>query len=228
MPEGEYVGVYVSDTGCGMDLETQKKIFEPFFTTKDIGKGTGLGLSTVYGIVKQSQGFIFVDQKKTKEPLLNSISLRTKKQKKKQMQQLLHLHQQKKQKTKEPHAPHTKTILIAEDESSVREFVVRALTMRGYNILEADCGEDALELFKENQDKVSLILSDVMMPGMDGPSWVREAKKLTDNINVIFMSGYAEDTFRDDPAMQSDGIQARFLAKPFSLKVLTKTIKDNL
>ena len=232
MPEGDYVGIYVSDTGCGMTTETQKKIFEPFFTTKDIGKGTGLGLSTVYGIVKQSQGFIFVESEMGKGTTFKlyfpAYHDDTQDSEQNNIADNSAPEPQQDAATKEPHAPHTKTILIAEDENSVREFVVRALTMRGYNILEADCGEDALELFKEHQDKIDLILSDVMMPGMDGPSWVREAKKCADHIKVIFMSGYAEDTFRDDPAMQSDGVSAKFLSKPFSLKVLTKTIKDNL
>lgn len=229
MPQGEYVAIYVSDTGCGMPKEIAAKVFEPFFTTKDIGKGTGLGLSTVYGIVKQSNGFIFLESVEGKGTCFK-IYLPAQKEEEITVEKSeikVQAPQEIPEETK-TEAPHTKTILIAEDEHSVREFIVRTLSMKGYNILEADCGEEALELFEKNKDTINLILSDVMMPGMDGPTWVKKAKEHSEKISVIFMSGYAEDSFRNDPTLEKEGIYAKFLAKPFTLKQLTQTVKDNI
>lgn len=223
MPAMDYVKVTVSDTGTGMSDEIKAKIFEPFFTTKEQGKGTGLGLSTVYGIVKQSNGFIFVDSELNKgtqfriyfpitteqqTPIINTDDV------------------------PENHAnlitdaPHTKTILLVEDEDSVRAFAVRALELRGYNVLVADCGEEALSIFEQRHADINLIITDVMMPGLSGPEWIKEAQKIKANLNVIFMSGYTQDYFRDDNAFNLDGIETLFLSKPFSLKKFNETIQN--
>jgi two-component system cell cycle sensor histidine kinase/response regulator CckA len=201
------------------------KIFEPFFTTKEQGKGTGLGLSTVYGIVKQSNGFIFVDSKPNKGTQFRVYFPITLEQKENSAESI-----QTSEKNTEimPQAPHTKTILVVEDEESVRSFVVRALELRGYNVLQADCGEDALTLFGNYGDDVNLVITDVMMPGLSGPEWIQEAQKIRSNFKVIFMSGYTQDYFRDDESFNLAGLDTTFLSKPFSLKNLNELVQTKL
>ena len=233
MPAGDYVAVFVEDTGGGMPESVREKIFEPFFTTKEPGHGTGLGLSTVYGIVKQSGGFIFVFSEIGKGtrfemyfPKADSLE--------EEEETLIDPEAEKDMSvletpvvtdaaSEEASAP--KTILVAEDEDSVRAFVVRALKMRGYRVIEADCGEEALVIYRESHENIDLILSDVIMPGADGPQWVKAALATDPNVRVIFMSGYAEDAYRNDPEQNET---AGFLPKPFSLKQLTDTVKNAL
>ncbi|MFT6212447.1 MAG: two-component system cell cycle sensor histidine kinase/response regulator CckA [Alphaproteobacteria bacterium] len=225
MPAADYVKITVSDTGHGMAENVREKIFEPFFTTKPQGEGTGLGLSTVYGIVKQSGGFIFVDSEVNKGtdfriyfPITNDISKKT-----------LQIEAVKDHGAEQiVAAPHTKTILIVEDEESVRSFVVRALELKGYQVLEADCGEDALALFKEHYKKINLIITDVMMPGLSGPEWIKQAQEIKKQFSVVFMSGYTQDYFRDDDAFALPDLETAFLSKPFSLKVLNEVVKSNI
>ena len=170
MPPGDYVRIEVSDTGTGMSQEIQSKIFDPFFTTKPVGQGTGLGLATVYGIVKQTGGFITVDSEVGKGTSFNIY--------------LPRLRADTNAAPVEVVAAPTRdvtgqdTILLVEDEEAVRSFAARALRMRGYNVLEAGGGEEALEIVKSEAHTIHLIITDVVMPSMDGPTMVRHVKQL--------------------------------------------------
>ena len=218
MPAGDYVRIEVADTGTGMSKEVQSKIFDPFFTTKPVGQGTGLGLATVYGIVKQSGGFITVDSE-----LGQGTSFR------------IYLPRRKVDASDaapvEAAPALTRdvtgqdTILLVEDEEAVRSFAARALRMRGYNVLEASGGEEALEIVRSDDAKIDLIITDVVMPNMDGPTMVRHVKELKPDLPVIFMSGYAEEAFRRNDQNSED---IHFLPKPFGLKQLAAKVKEVL
>jgi two-component system cell cycle sensor histidine kinase/response regulator CckA len=217
MPPGEYVRIEVSDTGIGMSQEIQSKIFDPFFTTKPVGQGTGLGLATVYGIVKQTGGFITVDSEVGQGTSFN-----------------IYLPRLRTDALAAPAetAPATArdvtgqdTILLVEDEEAVRSFAARALRMRGYNVLEAGGGEEALEIVKSDQQIIHLVITDVVMPNMDGPTMVRHVKQLKPDLRVIFMSGYAEEAFRRNDQSSED---IHFLPKPFGLKQLAAKVKEVL
>jgi two-component system cell cycle sensor histidine kinase/response regulator CckA len=218
MPGGDYVRIEVADTGTGMSKEIQSKIFDPFFTTKPVGQGTGLGLATVYGIVKQSGGFITVESEVGKGTRF-----------------YIYLPRRKLEASDAPvveAAPVVArdvtgqdTILLVEDEEAVRSFAARALRMRGYNVLEAGGGEEALEIVKQQGDKIDLVITDVVMPNMDGPTMVRHVKLLKPDMEVIFMSGYAEEAFRRND-QTSENIH--FLPKPFGLKQLAAKVKEVL
>ncbi|MBZ9988481.1 response regulator [Mesorhizobium sp. BH1-1-5] len=225
----DYVLVDVEDTGSGIAPDVLKKIFEPFFTTKEVGKGTGLGLSMVYGIIKQTGGFIFCDSEVGKGTVFRIFLPR-------------HIAEVKKQ--AEPgEAPATAaavptkqadtakdlsgsaTVLLVEDEDAVRMGGVRALTSRGYTVHEASSGVEALEVFEALGGKVDIIVSDVVMPEMDGPTLLGELRKRQPDIKFVFVSGYAEDAFAKNlPADAHFG----FLPKPFSLKQLATIVKDVL
>jgi len=217
MPAGDYVRIEVADTGTGMSKEIQSKIFDPFFTTKPVGQGTGLGLATVYGIVKQSGGFITVDS-----DLGRGTTFKIYLPRKMDVGEA----------APADAAPAVTrdvtgqdTILLVEDEEAVRSFAARALRMRGYNVLEASGGEEALEIVKSDNCKIDLIITDVVMPNMDGPTMVRHVKTLKPDLAVIFMSGYAEEAFRRND-QNSEGIH--FLPKPFGLKQLAAKVKEVL
>jgi two-component system cell cycle sensor histidine kinase/response regulator CckA len=217
MPPGDYVRIEVSDTGTGMPQEIQSKIFDPFFTTKPVGQGTGLGLATVYGIVKQTGGFITVDSEVGKGTSFNIY--------------LPRLRADTNAAPVEVVAAPTRdvtgqdTILLVEDEEAVRSFAARALRMRGYNVLEAGGGEEALEIVKSEAHTIHLIITDVVMPSMDGPTMVRHVKQLKPDLRVIFMSGYAEEAFRRNDQSSED---IHFLPKPFGLKQLAAKVKEVL
>lgn len=223
MPLDEYVLLEVEDTGCGIPKENLDKIFEPFFSTKEVGKGTGLGLSTVYGIVKQTDGFVFPISEIGKGTTF-SIYLPVYKESHKEVA--------KKEKQSEVSATEKDdkdltgkgTILLVEDEDAVRMFASRALKNKGYNLYEADSGESALALFEDIEDELDLIISDVIMPLMDGPTMVRKIRETNDRIKVIFISGYAEEAFEKNP--EDDDFN--FLPKPFSLKQLAERVKEVL
>ena len=215
---GEYVLLEVTDNGVGMQPEIMEKIFEPFFTTKGVGEGTGLGLSTVYGIVKQTGGYIYVDSKPGE-----GTSFRI----------LLPRHQaepeEKPEDRERPPPPSdltgTARILLVEDEEAVRAFAGRALSARGYKVFEAASGLEALDLMNVMQEPIDLVISDVVMPGMDGPTLMRELRRRQPDLKIIFVSGYAEDTFERH---MTDGESFQFLPKPFSLKELATTVKETL
>ena len=221
MTEGDYVLAEISDTGTGMPVEVAERIFEPFFTTKDIGKGTGLGLSMVYGIVKQSGGFIFVDTKPGEGTTFRIFLPR-------------HIPAQvTAAKSDAVAAPvnakvdlsGTASILLVEDEDHVRAGNVRALKMRGYDVHEAASGIEALEVMEELDGQIELVVSDVVMPEMDGPTLLREMRKTRPELKFIFVSGYAEDAFAKN---LPEGEKFGFLAKPFSLRELAVAVKNML
>jgi two-component system cell cycle sensor histidine kinase/response regulator CckA len=218
VPAGDYVVVTVSDQGVGIAPDKLPKIFEPFYTTKRTGEGTGLGLSMAYGIVKQTGGYIFADSVvgagcnftlyfpichdvDEPEPVVKSVS---------------------------PGPPRPNSggvILLVEDEAPVRAFASRALKMRGYTVLEAESAEEALKTLEDQSLDIDVFVTDVIMPGMDGPSWVAKALKDRPGVRVVFVSGYAEDSFSEQQARIPNSV---FLPKPFSLTELTATVQDQI
>ncbi|MES2254265.1 MAG: ATP-binding protein [Pseudomonadota bacterium] len=218
MPAGEYVRIEVTDTGTGISKENIGKIFDPFFTTKPVGQGTGLGLATVYGIVKQSGGFITVDSDIGRGTSFKVYLPRYRVDANAPVAEVA-----------AAAAPRDvtgqDTILLVEDEEAVRSFAARALRMRGYHVLEASGGEEGLEIVKAGKQEIHLIVTDVVMPNMDGPTMVRHVKGLKPGLPVIFMSGYAEEAFRRNDENASD---LHFLPKPFGLKQLAAKVKEVL
>lgn len=220
VPRGDYVLVKVTDEGIGIAPDKISKIFEPFYTTKRAGEGTGLGLSTAYGIVKQTGGYIFCDSVLGSGtsfsiylPAFDRLS--------------------EPEPEPEPPAPapepvnetRTASVLLVEDEAPVRAFASRALKLRGYTVFEAENAEEALRLLEDENLHVDIFVTDVIMPGMDGPTWVMEALKSRPGTAVVFVSGYAEDVFQDGRPPVPNSI---FLPKPFSLSELTATVQNQL
>jgi two-component system cell cycle sensor histidine kinase/response regulator CckA len=219
LPAAEYVLIEVEDNGTGMTPEVKAKIFEPFFSTKEVGKGTGLGLSTVYGIVKQTGAHIFFSSELGKGTVFRIFVPRyvpaageVTKPAVEAVTEIADL-------------TGTATILLVEDEEAVRAFAARALASRGYQVYEAASGVEALEVMKEAGGKVDLVVSDVVMPELDGPSLLKELRKTRPELKIIFVSGYAEDAFRKN---LPDGEKFHFLPKPFSLKQLAVAVKETL
>ena len=216
MQPGQYIQISITDTGTGIPEDIKSKIFEPFFTTKEVGRGTGLGLATVYGIMKQLGGYIFVD---TEVGVGSTFLL------------FLPAHI-----AEETTAPAEKLleakdlsgkgqILLVEDEEPVRMLAARALTSKGYSVVEAASGEAALAITREREDfKPDLLISDVVMPNMDGPTLMAELRKDIPDLPVILISGYAEDMVRK--SLEDDS--AYFLQKPFELKALSEQVKTVL
>src|SRR6185437_8659155 len=217
MPAADYVLVEVEDTGTGMTPEIMEKIFEPFFSTKELGKGTGLGLSTVYGIIKQTGGFIYPESVVGKGTTFRIFLPR-------------YVPAEGELAQKQAAAPvkdltGNERILLVEDEESVRAFSARALKTTGYEVFEAGSGEEALEVLDEIGDKVDLVISDVVMPEMDGPTLLGHLRKRIPDVRVIFVSGYAEESVRKDIA---DDRSVEFLAKPYSLDQINSKVKEVL
>ncbi len=215
---GDYVVVSVVDEGQGIAADNLNKVFEPFYSTKRQGEGTGLGLSTAYGIVKQTGGYIFADSelgKGTTFSLYFPSFTPTK---------LAVL--PKKTPMPEPvRVQGDGVVLLVEDEAPVRAFASRALRLKGYTVLEADCAEAALELLSDDELSVDVFVTDVIMPGLDGPTWVRRALHQRPTTKVIFVSGYPEDAFDDGEEEIADAV---FLPKPFSLTDLTQTVQKQM
>jgi two-component system, cell cycle sensor histidine kinase and response regulator CckA len=216
VPPGQYVVVTVSDEGCGIPADKLPKIFEPFFTTKRPGEGTGLGLSTAYGIVKQTGGYIFADS------VPGSGSTFT---------ILLPAHDRPAAEFERHAAPVASpvpvhgdgVVLLVEDEAPVRAFASRALRMRGFTVVEAENAEEALVKLEDASLAVDVFVTDVIMPGMDGPSWVSKALETRPNTRVVFVSGYAEDSLAESRLRIPNSV---FLPKPFSLSDLTTTVQS--
>ncbi len=217
MPAADYVLIEVADTGTGMSQEVMEKIFEPFFSTKELGKGTGLGLSMVYGIIKQTGGFIYPESEMGKGTTFRIFLPR-------------HIPVETEQVAKAVAAPvkdltGNERILIVEDEESVRMFSARALSATGYEVFEAGSGEEALEVIEEEEGRLDLIISDVVMPEMDGPSLLKEVRKSYPEMKVIFVSGYAEESVRQG---LEDDRSVEFLPKPYSLDQINSKVKEVL
>ncbi|HEY4981979.1 MAG TPA: response regulator [Pseudolabrys sp.] len=233
MPSADYVLVEVSDSGTGIPPDIIEKVFEPFFSTKEVGKGTGLGLSTVYGIVKQTGGFVYADS------AAGNTSFRI----------FLPRHvpgaEEALAQIPAADAPAIAgamsaadtmaraatadltghgTILLVEDEEGLRALNARGLSSRGYTVLEASNGVEAIEVL-DKQGSVDLVVSDVVMPEMDGPTLLKELRRRDPNVKIIFVSGYAEEAFQKNLPSQE---QYAFLAKPFTLKQLVAEVKKTL
>jgi two-component system, cell cycle sensor histidine kinase and response regulator CckA len=204
----------VTDTGCGIPPSVLGKIFEPFFTTKEVGKGTGLGLSTVYGIVKQSGGFIFADSR-VNEGTRFVIYLPV------HREEVGAAKSRKPEKSKANELWGSGTVLLVEDEPMVRSVAERSLTRHGYTVLTAENGEEALDILNRGET-IDLLISDVVMPGMDGPAMVREARKSRPALKVLFMSGYAEEQLRKSIDIEN----VNFLPKPFSVTELAEAARN--
>jgi PAS domain S-box-containing protein len=212
-PPGQYVRVSVADTGIGMTADTQARIFEPFFTTKEVGRGTGLGLSTVYGVIRQSEGYVWVHSKlghgtvfevylplvqegvRDEEPKLSAYSPSDCKE----------------------------TILLVEDEESLRELTRNLLIRKGYKVLDAVSPSEAIETAQEYSDPIHLLLTDVVMPGMNGPSLAQKLAAIRPEMKVVYMSGYTG--FRHGQGPES---QAVLLQKPFTRETLLRKLRDAL
>ncbi|TBW38187.1 PAS domain-containing sensor histidine kinase [Siculibacillus lacustris] len=224
MPAGDYVLIEVSDTGTGIPADIIENIFEPFFTTKPVGQGTGLGLSTVYGIVKQTGGFVYCASEMgvgTTFRIFLPRHVETPAEAAKAAAEA---------RNDGPAQVATDltgsaTILLVEDEEAVRAFASRALTSRGYTVHEAGTGTEALAIMDETGGTIDLVVSDVVMPEMDGPSLLRELRKQRPDLKIIFVSGYAEDAFAKN---LPEGENFSFLPKPFTLKALATAVKEAL
>jgi two-component system cell cycle sensor histidine kinase/response regulator CckA len=232
MPAADYVLVEVIDTGTGIPEPIRDRIFEPFFSTKEVGKGTGLGLSTVYGIIKQTGGFIYVESVEHEGTTFRIFLPR-------------YVGSAQDAATESAalaaagapaDADHGKraasadltgegTILLVEDEEGLRALNARGLASRGYTVLEAGNGVEAIEVLEKYDGEVDLVVSDVVMPEMDGPTLLRELRNRIPGLKIIFVSGYAEDAFQKH--LPTDG-QFAFLAKPFTLKQLVNEVKTTL
>jgi two-component system cell cycle sensor histidine kinase/response regulator CckA len=219
LPRTDYVLIEVEDTGIGMPEDVQAKIFEPFFSTKEVGKGTGLGLSTVYGIVKQTGAHVFFDSAVGKGTVFRIFVPR-------------HIPAEGEVAPGYGEAGEeiadltgTATILLVEDEEAVRAFAARALASRGYTVHQAATGVEALQVMKETNGAVDLVVSDVVMPELDGPSLLKELRKTRPDLRIIFISGYAEEAFSKN---LPEGEDFHFLPKPFTLKQLAVAVKEML
>jgi two-component system, cell cycle sensor histidine kinase and response regulator CckA len=212
---GQYVLLAVSDTGSGMDAEVQSHIFEPFFTTKGQGKGTGLGLSTVYGIVKQSGGDITISSKLGEGTTFTIYLPYVEKRAANVVTSVWF--------SEIPSG--SETILVVEDEEMVRQLACEALQRKGYTVLEAATGEKALQICQQNEGKIHLMLTDVVMPGMNGRELATRVALIRPETKVLYMSGYAEDAVVSDGVLDSG---LAFIQKPFALAALAQKVREVL
>ncbi|MEQ8822796.1 MAG: response regulator [Filomicrobium sp.] len=222
MMPGEYVLIEITDTGTGMSPEVLNKIFEPFFTTKAPGKGTGLGLATVYGIVKQTGGFIYPESTVGEGTTFRIYLPRHHLDEKDTA--LIAERVEETEKVNTADMTGTGRVLLVEDEDVVRSFAVRALKRQGYEVLEAVDGLDALEVMKDIDGEVDVVVSDVVMPGMDGPTMLKELRKSNPDLKIIFVSGYPNEAFQQALGEETFA----FLPKPFSLPQLAAKVKEQL
>jgi two-component system cell cycle sensor histidine kinase/response regulator CckA len=222
MPVGDYMLIEVSDNGSGIPPEIIENIFEPFFTTKPVGQGTGLGLSTVYGIVKQTGGFVYCESEVGVGTTFRIFLPR-------HVETPAESARAAEVRADVPPAiadlTGSATILLVEDEEAVRAFAKRALASRGYTVHEAATGTEALAVMEETGGSIDLVVSDVVMPEMDGPTLLGELRKRRPDLKIIFVSGYAEDAFAKN---LPEGEAFSFLPKPFTLKALATAVKEAL
>ncbi len=224
LPAADYVTVEVKDTGTGIPKDIIDKIFEPFFTTKETGKGTGLGLSTVYGIVKQTNGYVFVDSVMGEGTTFH-IYLPRHIPGAAEIAEAAQAEARAAQPKTVTDLTGHGTILLVEDEEGLRGLNARGLTSRGYTVLEAGNGVEAIEVIESRGGNVDLVVSDVVMPEMDGPTLAKELRSRNPKLKIIFVSGYAEDAFEKN---LPEGSQFDFLAKPFTLKQLVAAVKNTM
>ncbi|WP_159008725.1 cell cycle histidine kinase CckA [Bradyrhizobium sp. S69] len=229
MPPADYVRIDVSDTGTGIPAEIVDKIFEPFFSTKEVGKGTGLGLSTVYGIVKQTGGFVYVESEEGRGTTFCIFLPRhhLEPEAQHEPQAANGAAKDTAAEAKPPRVDLTGqgTILLVEDEEGLRSLNARGLRSRGYTVIEASNGVEALEVFDERDGAVDLVVSDVVMPEMDGPTLLRAMRQRNPDLKIIFVSGYAEDAFAKS---LEENEKFDFLAKPFALSALVAKVKETM
>ncbi len=212
---GRYVMLAIEDSGCGMDLQTQARIFDPFFTTKELGKGTALGLATVYGIVKQTGGYIWVYSEIGQGTVFRVYLPRTDKA----------AQSAEREQTELQELQGSETILVAEDSESLREMAQEYLESMGYNVIAAASGEKALQWAKEFDGPIHLLLTDVVMPEMSGPELANQLASLRPGMKIIFTSGYTDD------AIARQGIldpEVAFIQKPYRPRALAKKIRQVL
>jgi two-component system cell cycle sensor histidine kinase/response regulator CckA len=212
---GSYVVLTVSDTGIGMDKVVQEHIFDPFYTTKEKGKGTGLGLSTIYGIVKQNNGFIWVYSEPGEGSTFKIYLPKVKRDVK----------EEEKEQTTVENLSGSEIVLIVEDDTSIRKLAQKSLQPHGYRVLVAENGEDALRISKEHEGTIDLMITDVVMPKMGGKETAERLKTLHPQMKVIYMSGYTDD------AIVHHGVLApglNFLEKPFSPGGLAHKVREVL
>ncbi len=210
---GTYVELTITDTGCGIPPDVRQRIFEPFFTTKAPGKGTGLGLATVFGIVKQSEGFIQVDSEVEKGTSFR-ILLRAENQPPSELTP-----------SSAPACRGNETILLVEDESGVRNIARQSLEGLGYRVIEARNGREALKVFSENSPPIHLIVTDVVMPEMSGGELVAELRDREIDTKVLFISGYTDDEVIREVLVNAE---EHFLPKPFTPQNLARKVRQIL
>jgi two-component system, cell cycle sensor histidine kinase and response regulator CckA len=233
MAAADYVLVEVIDIGTGIQPEIMDKIFEPFFSTKDVGKGTGLGLSTVYGIVKQTGGFVYPESEVGRGTTFRIFLPR-------HIPEIEDVEENAMKKAPSAGTPHSLaetlkiasadhtgqgTILLVEDEEGLRTLNARGLKSRGYTVLEAGNGLEAIEVIETHYGRIDLVVSDVVMPEMDGPTLLKELRKRHSDVRIIFVSGYAEEAFEKN---LPEGEQFTFLPKPYTLKQLVAEVKKTM
>jgi CheY-like chemotaxis protein len=213
---GPYVMLAVSDTGCGMDAETRARAFEPFFTTKPAGRGTGLGLSTVYGVVKQSGGYIWVDSEREMGTRVRIYLPRVEGQ--------VEVVEPKRRAV--IHAPRgSETLLLVEDEEGVRDLIREWMTGHGYTVLAAGNGLEALALADACEGQIDLLIADVIMPQMGGPALASRLLPARPGLRVVYVSGYADEAIGDPDVLRAGDA---FLQKPFSLDSLLCKVREIL
>ncbi len=212
---GPYVMLSVSDTGCGMSAEVRERIFEPFFTTKEKGKGTGLGLSTVYGIVKQSGGNIWVYSEPGQGTSFK-IYLPA-------AEEATEDFPEKETIKETPRG--NETILIVEDDESLRKLAVHVLEKQGYTVLEASQESEAMGIFRERKEPIHLVLMDVVMPGISGRLLIERLKEIRNDFKVLYMSGYTDDVIAHHGVLEKG---VKFIQKPFTMDSLARKVREVL
>lgn len=220
MPPGHWILIKVSDTGCGISKENMARVLEPFFTTKDVGQGTGLGLATVYGIIRQSGGYLDIESDVGVGTTFFIYLPRVN-----EAEEDNSVNDKPVESPESKDLTGTECILLVEDEDAVRTFSQRALVNKGYEVLAAENGDSALTLFgqKQGEKTIDLLITDVVMPGMDGPTLAQRIRQDSPHLKIIFMSGYTEDKLKDYM-----GERIWFLPKPFTLKQLAAKVKEVL